>query len=93
MNESFPQRSASYSFRNANTFILPIVHTVKYSTEKVRYRGQRIWRSLPLEIKDDNSVQQFNNTIKFWNTKTVTVEFATTTYLGLAFYSYIHLSF
>ena len=47
MNEIFPQRNAAYNLRNANTFTVPIVHTVKYGTETVRYRGQRIWHTLP----------------------------------------------
>ena len=66
MNEIFPQRNAAYNLRNSNTFTVPIVHTVKYGTETVRYRGQRIWHTLSQEIKDANSVQQFKNRIKFW---------------------------
>ena len=66
MNEIFPQRNAAYNLRNSNTFTVPTVHTVKYGTETVRYRGQRIWLTLPQEIKDANSVQQFKNRIKFW---------------------------
>ena len=66
MNEAFPQRNAAYNLRNANTFTVPMVHTVKYGTETVRYTGQRIWHSLPQEIKDANSVKQFKNRIKIW---------------------------
>ena len=67
MDEIFLKRSVTYNLRNANTFLLPMVHTVNYGTEKIRYRGQRIWHSLPQEIKDSNSVQQFKNEIKYWN--------------------------
>ena len=56
MNEIFIQRNPPYDLRNTNTFLLPRVHTVNYGTETVRYRGQRIWRSLPQEIKDTGSV-------------------------------------
>ena len=66
MKEIFPQRSAAYNLRNENTFSIPIVHTGRYGTGTVRYRGQRIWHSLPQEVKDANSVQQFKNKIKFW---------------------------
>ena len=66
MNEIFIQRTPPYDLRNTNTFLLPSVHTVNYGTETVRYRGQRIWRSLPQEIKDTGSLQQFKNKIKFW---------------------------
>ena len=63
MNEIIPQRNAAYNLRNSNTFTVPIVQTVKYGTETVRYRGQGIWHTLPQEIKDANSVQQFKNRI------------------------------
>ena len=66
MNEIFPQRNPPYNMRNTNTFLLPKVRTVNYGTETVRYRGQRMWHSLPQEIKDTGSVQQFKNKIKFW---------------------------
>ena len=93
MNEIFPQRNA-YNLRNSNTFTVPIVHTVKYGTETVRYRGKRIWHTLPQEIKDANSVQQFKNRIKFWKYTyfqnfilflTVTVDSANNTYLSSVF--------
>ena len=67
MDEIFLKRSVTYNLRNANTFLLPMVHTVNYGTESVRYKGQRIWHSLPQEIKDSSSVQQFKNKIKYWN--------------------------
>ena len=46
--------------------LVTMVHTVNYGTETIRYRGQRIWHSLPQEIKDSNSVQQFKNKMKCW---------------------------
>ena len=62
MDEIFLKRSVTYNLRNTNTFLLPLmVHTVNYGTETIRYRGQRIWHSLPQEIKDSSSVQQFKN--------------------------------
>ena len=66
MDEIFLKRSVRYNLRSANTFLLPMVHTVNHGTETIRYRGQRIWRSLPQEIKDSNSVQRFKNNIKYW---------------------------
>ena len=67
MDEIFLKRSVTYNLRNANTFLLPMIHTVDYGTETIRYREQRICHSLPQEIKDSNSVQQFKNKIKCWN--------------------------
>ena len=67
MDEIFLKRSVTCNLRNTNTFLLPMVHTVKYGTEQIRYRGQRIWHSLPQEIKDSPSVQKFKNKIKYRN--------------------------
>ena len=64
MDEIFLKRSVTYNLRNANTFLLSMVHTVNYGTQTIRYRGQRIWHSFPQEIKDSSSVQQFKNKIK-----------------------------
>ena len=56
VDEIFLKRSVRYNLRNTNTFLLPMVHAVNHDTETIRYRGQRIWRSLPQEIKDSNYV-------------------------------------
>ena len=69
MDEVFPQRNIIYNLRNANTFSLPMIHTVNHGTETIRYRGQRIWHSLPQEIKNSNSVEQFKNNIKSWKSE------------------------
>ena len=69
MDEVFPQRNIIYNLRNANTFSLPMIHTVNHGTETIRYRGQRIWHSLPQEIKNSKSVEQFKNSIKSWKSE------------------------
>ena len=66
MDQIFLKRSVPYNLRNTNTFLLPMTHTVNHGTETIRYRGQRIWHSLPQEIKDSNPVQKFKNKIKYW---------------------------
>ena len=91
MSEIFLQRDPPYNLRNTNTFLLPRIHTVNYGTKTVRYRGQRIWHSLPQEIKDAGSVQQFKNKINFGKMGIVTADFAYNIYLNSAFYSFIHL--
>ena len=92
MNEIFIQRTPPYDLRNTNTFLLPRVHTVNYGTETVRYRGQRIWRSLPQEIKDTGSVQQFKNKINFGKMMTVTADFANNIYRNSDFLLYRFLA-
>ena len=36
MEEIFIQGSVAYDLRNANTFLLPMVHTVNHGTETIR---------------------------------------------------------
>ena len=67
MDEIIPQGSIIYNSRNTDTFSLPMIHKVNHGTETIRYRGQRIWHSLPQEIKNSNSVEQFKNEIKSWS--------------------------
>ena len=64
VTEIFVQRNPPFNLRNTSTFLVPKVHTVNYGTETVRYRGQRMWHSLPQEFKDAGSVQKFKNRIK-----------------------------
>ena len=47
MKEIFLQRHPPYNLINTSAFSVPKVHTVNYGTEAVRYRGQRMWHSLP----------------------------------------------
>ena len=69
IDEIVPQRSIIYNLRNTNTFSLPMIHTVNHGIEAIRYRGQRIWHSLPQEIKNSNSVEQLKNKIKSWSNR------------------------
>ena len=67
MQEIFLQRGVTYDLRNADTFLLPLVQTVNHGTEAIRYREQRIWQSLPQEVKNSTSVHQLKKRIRPWN--------------------------
>ena len=89
MDEIFPQRSVNYNLKNTNTFSLPLIHTVDHGTETIRYGRQRIWHSLPQEIKNSNSVQQHIRTkSNIGITKAAIADYAGCTFLKSAFYGF-----
>ena len=67
MKEISRERNITYNQRHNNEFMLPRAKTVTYGTETIKYRGQRLWLSLPLHIKNAQSIIEFKNKIKSWN--------------------------
>ena len=44
--------------------ILPKVKTMRFGTETVRFLGQKLWRTLPADIKESESLSVFKRKIK-----------------------------
>ena len=42
------------------------VRTVQYGTETLTYLGPKIWKQLPNDIKESDSLSQFKRKIKLW---------------------------
>ena len=52
VTEIFPLRpQGQYNLRSWSDFTLPIVRTVNYGIESIRYLGPKIWESIPANIK------------------------------------------
>ena len=52
VTEIFPLRpQGQYNLRSWSDFTLPIVRTVNYGIESIRYLGPKIWESIPSNIK------------------------------------------
>ena len=66
MNEIFRERENMYNLRNNNEFVLPRIRTVHFGSETIRYRGPQLWHSLPQDVRNANSIQQFKSKIKTW---------------------------
>ena len=67
VTEIFPLRpQGQYNLRNWSDFTLPNVKTVNYGLESLRYLGPKIWESLPANIKQANSLDEFKASIKNW---------------------------
>ncbi len=72
MNDIFEEKSAHHSLRNTNHLKLPRVRTLAYGTEDIKYRGCILWSSLSNELKNCQSLNQFKQNIKKWNTDNCT---------------------
>ena len=55
-----------YNLRSCSDFTLPIVRTVNYGIESIRYLGPKIWESLPANIKEVDTIKRFKSGIKKW---------------------------
>ena len=67
MKETSYHRAVTYNLRNNNEFLLPRVRTTSYRSETIKYRGQRLWLSLPQHIRNAQSINEFKKEIKSWN--------------------------
>ena len=65
MNDVFQINPSIYNLRNAE-FKTENVKTVHYGTESLSFLGPKIWKLIPLEIKDSTTLQIFKNKIKAW---------------------------
>ena len=67
VTDIFPLRIQSqYNLRNWSDFTLPIVRTVNYGIESIRYLGPKIWESIPANIKEVDTIERFKSGIKKW---------------------------
>ena len=55
-----------YNLKSQSHFTLPIVRTVNYQIESIRYLGPKIWESIPANIKKPNTIERFKSGIKKW---------------------------
>ena len=66
MQEIFRENTTHYNFRNNNEFIQPRVRSVNNGSESVRFKGPQLWQTLPLTIRNSESLCQFKTKIKNW---------------------------
>ena len=68
MKKIFCERTVTYNLRNIDEVLLPRVRTKSYgSDDTIKYRGQRLWLSLPQDIRNAQSINEFKKEIKSWN--------------------------
>ena len=59
---NFPQGQCN--LRSWSNFTVPIVRTVNYGTESIRFLGPKIWESVPADIKEVDTIERFKSGIK-----------------------------
>ena len=55
-----------YNFRYINTADIPRRRTTKYGKNSFRYEAARLWNTLPSEVRNMSSFDQFKNYISDW---------------------------
>ena len=70
------QRNISYSLRRGSDAQLPKVRTTSFGVQSIAYLGNKLWQTLPQEIKQANSLSIFKKQIRCGMVENATVGFA-----------------
>ena len=55
-----------YNLRNIPQFNIPLVHTTCYGTESLSYLGPKLWKMVPINIREVPNLLDFKRLIKKW---------------------------
>ena len=66
LNEVFVSRQCNYELRGNNFLERRRAKSVRYGTESISSLAPKIWKILPNEIKDSDTLQVFKVKIKKW---------------------------
>ena len=64
MNETFQTNDCPYDLRNPIILTSKHKSTIKYGINIIAFRGSQIWRNIPLEIRNSESLSLFKSNIK-----------------------------
>ena len=59
MAEVFVTNVVPYNLRGSTNFVLPKARTNLYGIDTVRFVGQKLWQTLPKEIKESQTLEIF----------------------------------
>ena len=85
MQELFSEQINSYELRNKRFCQVPNARTVYNGLESIRYRGPKIWESLPTTIKESKTLAEFKTKIKMWKDPNCTCRLCKTYITNLGF--------
>ena len=66
LSELFRVHESNYEMRDNNKFSLPPFQSIKFGKNSFRYLGAKLWNSIPLSIKNSNSLSTFKSAITQW---------------------------
>ena len=64
MTQVFVAKDVSYKFHENNSLALPKAKTTLYCIDTIRFIEQKLWQTLPIEIKESQSLETFKQKIK-----------------------------
>ena len=64
MAEVFVTKDVQYNLRGRNNLVLPRARTNLYGIDTIRLVGEKLWQTLPREIKESQSLESFKRNIK-----------------------------
>ena len=64
MAEVFAIKDVPYNLRSSNNFALPKARTNSYGNNNIKFVCQKLWQTLPREIKECQSLETFKRNIK-----------------------------
>ena len=71
MTEVFEIKEPHYNLRSeASHFKRENVKSTHYGIQSVRHLGPKIWKIVPQNIRESNSLKEFKSLIKFWKPDT-----------------------
>ena len=85
MQELFTEQINSYDLRNKRCWQVPNVRTVYNGLESIRYRGPKLWESLPITIKESKSLAECKIKTKAWKCPNCTCRLCKTYIVNLGF--------
>ena len=66
MSEIFNLRNIDHSLHSQTDFKQGPVNTLNYGLKSLRYLAPKIWKIIPLEIRNSSSITEFITNIKSW---------------------------
>ena len=67
MDFMFERRNNTYNLRNFQEFASKRKRTVKVDLETLNYRSPQLWSVLPENVRQINSLLQFNESVRKWD--------------------------
>ena len=62
--EVFVTKDVPYNLCDSNNLALPRARTNLYGTDTIRFFGQKVWQTLPREIKESQSLEIFKRILR-----------------------------
>ena len=85
VQELFTVQIISHDLRNKRCWQVPNARTVYNGLESIRYRGPKVWESLPTTIKESKTLAEFKTKIKQWKDPNCTCRLCKTYIANLGF--------